>query len=111
VDTSSVATLPRCQACGGLLRPAVVWFGEALDASVLGRAFRAARSAVVCLVVGTSALVYPAASVPVATVESGGALVEVNPCETPLSPLAAVVVRRSAGAALPLLLSTEGRRM
>lgn len=107
VDASSARTLPRCTTCGGLLRPAVVWYGEALDATVISRALEAARRAQVCVVVGTSALVYPAASVPLATLEGGGAVVEVNPDETPLSDLAAVVVRGRAGEVLPLLLPKE----
>jgi NAD-dependent deacetylase len=110
VDTSSAHTLPRCSACGGLLRPDVVWFGEALDAAVLSRAFEAARRARVCLVVGTSALVHPAASVPLATLEGGGVMVEVNPDDTALSALAAVVLRGRAGEVLPLLLPKEARR-
>jgi NAD-dependent deacetylase len=107
VDASSPRTLPRCSTCGGLLRPAVVWFGEALDATVLSRAFEAAREAHVCLVVGTSALVHPAASVPLATLDGGGVVVEVNPDDTPLSDLAAVVLRGRAGEVLPLLLAED----
>lgn len=110
VDPSAVAALPRCGDCGGLLRPAVVWFGEALDAEVLGRAFAAARTADVCLVVGTSALVHPAASLPMATLEGGGTVVEVNPDETPLTRFAAVSIRQRAGDALPVLLGQDARR-
>ena len=104
VDATSTDTLPRCAACGGLLRPAVVWFGEALDPVVLESAFDAAGRADVCLVVGTSARVHPAASVPLATLRAGGVVVEVNPEPTPLSGVAAVTLRGSAGEALPLLL-------
>lgn len=110
VDASSVESLPRCSTCDGLLRPAVVWFGEALDGSVVSRAFQAARQADVCLVVGTSAVVHPAASVPLATLEAGGAVVEVNPDETTLSGLATVVLRENAGEGLPQLLSTQAPR-
>jgi len=105
VDASSVESLPRCPECGALLRPAVVWFGEALDPEVLGRAFRAARGAHVCLVVGTSAIVHPAASLPLATLEGGGIVVEVNPEPTPLTPHARLALRAGAGEVLPLLLS------
>lgn len=110
VDASSARTLPRCSTCGGLLRPAVVWYGEALDGAVISRAFEAARKARVCLVVGTSALVHPAASVPMATLQGGGVVVEVNPDETPLSDLAGVVLRGKSGEVLPLLLSKEAPR-
>jgi NAD-dependent deacetylase len=104
VDASSEASLPRCGACGALLRPDVVWFGEMLDAHVLGRAFEAAGRAQLCLVVGTSALVHPAASVPLATLAAGGALVEVNPDTTPLTPRARVSLRGGAATLLPALL-------
>jgi NAD-dependent deacetylase len=86
------------------LRPDVVWFGEVLDAVVLEDAFRRAAEADVCLVVGTSSLVYPAASVPLITLERGGAVVEVNPEETPLSCLARVTLRGKAASLLPALL-------
>jgi len=105
VDLTSPETLPACVNCGGMLRPDVVWFGEALDPGVIGAAFDAAREADVCLVVGTSALVYPAASVPEVTVHGGGAVVEVNLEATPLSELAQVSLRGEAGKLVPALLA------
>lgn len=104
VDASSAETLPRCPSCDALLRPDVVWFGEGLDGALLEDAFQAARSADVCLVVGTSAVVQPAASIPLATLESGGALVEVNPEPTPLSGRCRTTLRGPAGRVLPDLL-------
>lgn len=104
VDASSFGTLPCCRACGALARPDVVWFGEALDAGTLGRAFHEAGVADVCLVVGTSASVHPAASIPMITLERGGVVVEVNPEATPVSEYARVSVRARAAAALPVLL-------
>lgn len=104
VDASSEATLPHCPECGALARPGVVWFGEALDRGVLEEAFRLASSADTCLVVGTSAVVQPAASLPLATARAGGVVVEVNPEPTPLTNLAAVSLRGSAGEVLPRLL-------
>ncbi|MBF0524012.1 MAG: NAD-dependent deacylase, partial [Deltaproteobacteria bacterium] len=53
---------PKCDQCGGMLRPNVVWFGEALDPEVLGAATAAAESCDLMLVIGTSAVVQPAAS-------------------------------------------------
>jgi NAD-dependent deacetylase len=106
IDATSRATLPRCLACGELLRPDVVWFGEALDPDVLERAFAAAGAADVCLVVGTSALVHPAASIPLATLAAGGCVIEVNPADTPLTHLAGVALRGPSGEILPELLST-----
>jgi NAD-dependent deacetylase len=101
VDTSTPQSLPRCETCGGLLRPDVVWFGEALDPGVIGSSFAAARAADVCVVVGTSAIVYPAAAVPEVTLQRGGAVVELNLDPTPLTPRATVSLRGEAGKLVP----------
>jgi NAD-dependent deacetylase len=105
VDATSEETLPHCERCGSLLRPAVVWFGEPLDPTVLAAAFRLAESAELCLVVGTSALVHPAASLPFATLDSGGELVEVNPAPTPLSSACSISLAGAAGVILPRLVA------
>jgi NAD-dependent deacetylase len=94
---------PICRACGGLMRPDVVLFGEMLPEAVwLEAAERAARCDV-CFVVGTSAIVYPAAGLPVAAKQSGAYLVEVNPEETPLSDFCDATLRGAAGEVLPRL--------
>ena len=95
---------PSCAHCRALLRPDVVWFGEALDAAGLQGAFQAAESADACLVVGTSSLVYPAAGVPRAALEAGRPVIEVNLEPTPLTPYAACSLQASAGAILPRIL-------
>lgn len=94
------ASLPRCARCGGLMRPAVVWFGETLPHEALDTAFERARQADVCIVAGTSAIVHPAASIPMATLETGGVIWEVNPSNTPLSRHAARTFRGDAGEVL-----------
>jgi NAD-dependent deacetylase len=104
VDTTAMETLPTCGECGGMLRPDVIWFGEALDPDVIGASFEAARTAEVCLVVGTSAVVYPAASVPEVTLGAGGTVIEVNPEATPLTPTATVSLRGTAGALVPAVI-------
>ncbi|MDF1504736.1 NAD-dependent protein deacylase [Roseisolibacter sp. H3M3-2] len=104
VDASSVDTLPRCPACGALLRPDIVWFGEPLDPADLDAAFDAARGADACLVVGTSAVVQPAASVAAAAAHAGAPLVEVNAEATPLSALATVTLRGRAAEVVPAVL-------
>lgn len=104
VDASSRRTLPRCPECGELLRPDVVWFGESLDTRILGAAREAGEAAEVCLSVGTSASVEPAASLARTAAASGADLVEVNPEETALSSLASVVVRGGAADVLPRML-------
>jgi NAD-dependent deacetylase len=108
IDTTSVGTLPRCEPCGALLRPDVVWFGEALDMDVLGGALEAARQADLCLVVGTSSVVYPAAYIPEIALASGAAVVEVNPEQTPLSRSATAAVRGAAALTLPAVLGFAG---
>ena len=75
---------PRC-ACGGMLRPGVVWFGEALPPPVWRAAEAAARSCDLLLVIGTSAVVYPAAGLAHLAKSSGARVVEINISETPLS--------------------------
>jgi len=81
----------------------VVWFGEALPEAALAASFEAAATCDVLLVVGTSAVVYPAAGVAVAALQSGRPVVEVNTEETPFSERVAVSLRGKAGEVLPRL--------
>ena len=94
---------PVCRACGGLMRPDVVLFGEMLPEDVWVEAAERAASSDICFVVGTSAIVYPAAGLPVAAKEAGAFLVEVNPEETPLSEICDLTLRGAAGEVLPRL--------
>jgi len=75
---------PRC-ACGGMLRPDVVWFGEPLSPFVLDKALEVSSRAEVFFSIGTSALVQPAATLPLLARRKGAALVEINIEETPLT--------------------------
>ena len=95
--------VPRCPQCGGLLRPDVVWFGELLPAIAFARAEIAAQDCQVCFVVGTSAEVYPAASLPETARRCGALIVEVNPEATGLSRWADLSLRGLAGVILPVL--------
>jgi NAD-dependent deacetylase len=105
VDARSIATLPRCEECGALLRPDVVWFGERLAPGVLEEAFAWAGGVDLCIVIGTSGVVEPAASIASITRASGGQVIEVNPDETPLTRVATISIRGTAvdtvGAMLP----------
>ena len=94
---------PMCPGCGAFLRPDVVWFGESLPEDAFAAASAAAQSCDVFLSVGTSSLVYPAASLPSGAARSGAILVEVNPDDTPLTPHADYALRGRAGEALPAL--------
>jgi NAD-dependent deacetylase len=75
---------PRC-ACGGLLRPDAVFFGEMIPPEALWRSQEAACRCDVMLVVGTSAIVQPAASMPVIAKDAGAVVIEINPDPTPLT--------------------------
>jgi NAD-dependent deacetylase len=94
--------VPRCS-CGAPLRPDVVWFGEMLSSEVLGLAFERAAECQVCLIVGTSGIVYPAAALPEAARRAGALLIEVNPEETPLSRFCDAILRGPAAELLPAL--------
>jgi len=94
--------LPTC-VCGALLRPDVIWFGEALEPGNIERAMDAARACDVLLVVGTSAVVYPAAALPRVAHGAGALVVEINVEDTPLTAEADVVLRGPAAVVLPAL--------
>jgi len=92
---------PRCSECGGLERPAVVWFGEMLPQDVVAEAWNATQSCDVFLVVGTSAVVYPAAGLVEVAAAHGARILEFNPEASALAHLAHVAVRGPAGVTLP----------
>jgi len=94
---------PRCE-CGGLLRPDVVWFGEALPEGVLSEAFERARDCELMLVVGTSAVVQPAGLLPLEARQNGAFVVEVNPARTAITSFTDVSIMMPSGEALPRLL-------
>jgi NAD-dependent deacetylase len=96
-------SVPVCFDCGGHLRPDVVLFGEMLPAGAFEAAAIQAQQCELCLVAGTSAVVYPAASIPEIARAAGAYLVEVNPERTPLSDLCDEILTGKAGEILPLL--------
>lgn len=100
LETPMSVLPPRCPHCGGLQRPGVVWFGEPLDRDILRAAQHAAQHADVFLAVGTSSVVFPAASLMPAARERGALTVEVNPEATPASSTADLVLRTPAERAL-----------
>lgn len=94
---------PHCQKCNGLIRPDVVWFGEMLPEDEWEKSVRAAESADVLLSIGTSGVVYPAASIPLTAKRAGAFLVEVNPEPTPLTEHSDAFLAGSSGTILPAL--------
>ncbi len=95
---------PRCE-CGGMLRPAVVWFGEPLPQEAWERAQKATLEAEVLLVVGTSATVYPAAGLVPMALDSGARVIECNTEETPFSSGLDRSLRGRAAELLPQLIA------
>jgi NAD-dependent deacetylase len=104
VSFAADAELPRCE-CGGLIRPDVVWFGEALPQQELRLAFEAARRAEVFLCVGTSAIVQPAASLPIEAKYAGAYVVEINLEPTPISTVVDESIMGKSGEILPRLMT------
>lgn len=99
-DSESV---PRCEVCGGLLRPDVVWFGESLPRDQLEAAVEAARTCEVFFSIGTSGVVQPAASLAHAARNRGAVVVEINAESTPLTPKAGYFLQGRSGEILPEL--------
>jgi NAD-dependent protein deacetylase/lipoamidase len=97
---------PYC-ACGGMERPGVVWFGEGLPEQIWISAQRAVHQAQMLLVIGTSAVVYPAAGLAALAKRSGAVVVEINIAETPVSAQADYSLRGPAAEILPELLKPQ----
>jgi len=76
---------PRCGKCGGAYKPDAVFFGEAIPPDALNRSHFESKTCDLMLVIGTSALVYPAATMPEIASSAGAEVVEINPAETPLT--------------------------
>ncbi|WP_428525222.1 SIR2 family NAD-dependent protein deacylase [Roseibium sp.] len=86
-------TSPRCRSCGGLLKAAVISFGQAMPEKEMERAVDACQSCDVFLVLGSSLVVHPAAQLPVLAVRSGADLVILNREETPIDSIATTILR------------------
>ncbi|MEW5922423.1 MAG: NAD-dependent deacylase [Candidatus Zixiibacteriota bacterium] len=92
--------IPKCE-CGGNIRPGVVWFGELLPAKAINDAINASERAELFFSIGTSALVYPAAAMPLTAKRNGAYLVEINLDPTPLSEIADCALQGKSGEILP----------
>ena len=97
-ELEQTAGVPRCPACGGLVKPDVVLYGESLDSQVLARAISALRRADLLIVGGTSLAVYPAAGL--LQYYQGGRLVVINRDATPADSWADLVIRNPIGQVL-----------
>ena len=96
--------IPKCESCGGRIRPCVVWFGEMLPQYAFEHADSVSRICDIFFSIGTSAEVYPAAAIPVAAKHLGVFVVEINPNVTSFSHLADVHLQGPSGEILPLML-------
>ena len=96
--------VPRCKKCGGLIRPDVVWFGEILPQETFMKAEMAAQRCDICFVVGTSAIVYPAAYIPHTAKSAGAYIVEINIEKTEFTYSADLSLIGQAGEILPKVL-------
>jgi NAD-dependent deacetylase len=95
---------PLCPGCGGWVKGDTVQFGEPIPPDVLRDCYRAVERADCMLLIGTSGTVYPAADFPLEVLRAGGTLIEVNPYESELTPLATLSLRGPAGAVMERLL-------
>ena len=87
--------VPYCDDCSGILKPNTISFGQAMPEDKMAESFRHARECDLCIVLGSSLVVYPAASVPIQAVENGAKLIIINRDETPLDSQADVVIHDS----------------
>lgn len=105
IEASGAEPPPSPHVDGAFARPDVVWFGESLPGPVLNESISVLENCSVCIAAGTSALVQPAANLPLLARQSGALLVEINPEATPLSSYADYCMRLPAGTALPAILA------
>lgn len=96
--------LPICRDCRNLLRPHIVWFGESLAEEDLQRSYTALQGSDLCLVIGTSGVVYPAAGFASIAKEAGAFVAEINLDPTPQTDLVDLSLQGRAKDIVPLLL-------
>ena len=106
VDISEIP--PRCE-CGGILRPDAIFFGEIIPAEAIRRSRQAAIDCDLMLVVGTSAVVQPAAMIPVIAKDNGAKIIEINPERTPLThEISDYLIMGKAGEAMNRIMAAMG---
>jgi len=98
------AQVPDCEACHGILKPDVVFFGESLPERVLREATHRSHNCDLFIVIGSTLVVYPAAYMPIYATDSGAKLVIINLSSTPMDRQATVVIRAKAGEIMPKVL-------
>ena len=101
--------IPACKSCGGMLKPDIVMFGEELPSDVLEEAGRRASEADVCLVIGSTLVVYPAAYIPLYAIRAGARLILINLSDTPMDRQADVLINAKAGEAMTAIIAAVKR--
>jgi len=96
--------LPKCEVCGGLIRPDVVWFGEMLPEKALNKANQVSQEADVFFSIGTTAEVFPAGQLPLIAKDNGAFVIEINIKTTTLTPYIDVHLAYPSGVILPALI-------
>jgi NAD-dependent deacetylase len=99
-------SVPKCDACSGILKPDTISFGQAMPQDLLEKAFAHAEVCDLCIVLGSSLVVYPAASVPLHVVDTGSKVMIINRDPTPLDPRAELVIHGSVGRVLPEMVAS-----
>ncbi len=106
LEDISLETLPPYCSCGGVFKPAGVFFGEPIPMHAMLRSQEEAQSCEVILVIGTSAVVYPAADIPRVAKEAGAHVIEINPERTDLtSGVSDFLIQEKAGVAIPRIVA------
>ncbi len=102
---------PRCDTCGGLLKPATISFGQSMPERETQEAYQRSAACDLFIVVGSSLVVQPAASMPVVAKRGGAKLVIINRDETPLDSMADVVIHSQAGATMGSILDEVRKKL
>ncbi len=105
-----MSCVPVCPRCSGMLRPAVVWFNESVPEEEFSSAVEAVDSCDLLFSIGTSAAVYPAASLIWQAKSHGAVIVEINPQETAASGIADICLRGKSGEILPRIVESYKAR-
>lgn len=102
---------PKCKKCGDIGRPNVVWFGEMIEMSLIDEVLRAIEECHVMIIIGTSGVVEPAASMGLVAKQTNKTVIEINLEETPSAGLYDIVIREKSGEILPLLFATTSDKV
>jgi len=102
---------PECPNCGGILKPDAVFFGEQLPMDVMMESERRSRNCDLCLVLGSSLVVYPAALMPVYASESGAKVIIINVGPTEMDHIASIRIDAKAGEVAPRIIAVAKEKL